>query len=666
MQRFMRFSAVALGLVLLTVGCDEGDAAEPMCGLDLPERSLSFCAGETAQIYDPVTLTSSSLAVFDSFPDDLLTRADPESVTGLRLTTDAASLPRVIDVPEEYSSVITDLSLLDGWGTTAGLYLRFDGPVAEPPSGLPASLTSPALVLAALQDGKATRVPYEARLLDDETTLLVEPMVPLKPATRHVLVVTRAYLAAGGGCIAPAAVLRGLLERRSKLPQGCTMSRRYHEALAAVEVAAEDVAAATVFTSQSIVERSELVANDVASRTFSWKEGVKCGPAGPIYRECEGSFSAADYRVVRPAPASQHGPALWLPPAGAIAPTGWFDHAVRVWLPPTGEGPWPVVIFGHGLGSNRGQGKRLAEVAAPLGFATVAIDAVRHGQHPLGGATSTITSLTAFFGISLNPFGFDFISLRDNWRQSTWDKLQLLALLRQAPDMDGDGQADVDPKRMGYIGVSLGGIMGPELLSLTLHLGFAVLSVAGGKVTAIIEHGEELGGIVTLLKPKSATKGDIARFFPALQTLLEKGDAANWGPRVLQDRLAAGGDKPPSVLMQMAIDDEIVPNVATRLLARAMGITLAGPVLQPIGLVPLAPKLPLAGNLADGGTAALFQFDRTTDSAGQPPEKANHSSTPASLEAMAQDGRFIETWLAGEPVEVIDPYALLKTPAVTP
>ena len=666
MRRNQRFLPGFFMLLALASGCDDATLTPPPCGDDLPKRSLTFCDGPTSQLYDPVTDTSAALAVFDTFPDDLLTRPEPSSITGLQVTTDPAALPRVVHVPAEYSSVITDLSLLDGWGTSAGIYLRFDGPVSAPPSGLPASLQTQALILAKVVDGEASRVPYETRLLDEGTTLLVEPMVPLAPAARHILVATRLLAAADGQCIAPSPVLQQLLNRRSEHPRGCAISGRYRVALRAVDVAPQDVAAATVFTTQSIVERSALVAADIAARTYTWAKELACQPAGAVYRQCEGSFSAADYRVVRPAPASQHGVALWLPPTGTITPTGWHEHAVRVWLPPTGDGPWPVVIFGHGLGSDRGQGKRLAEVAAPLGFATVAIDAVRHGDHPLGGATSTIASLTAFFGISLDPFGFDFIGLRDNWRQSTWDKLQLLALLRQAPDANGDGKDDLDATRMGYIGVSLGGIMGPELLSLTPHLGFAILSVAGGKVSAIIEHGEQLGGLVKLLKPKDASPGDIARFFPALQTLLEKGDAANWAPQVLANRLAAGGSKPPSVLMQMAIDDDIVPNVATRLLARAMGITHAGAELQPIGLLPLAAKLPMSGNLGDGRTAALFQFDRTTAKPGQPPVKADHSSTPACLEAMAQDSRFIETWLANEPVEVVDPYVVLKTPQLTP
>ena len=669
MARFDRpvWTATLWLSLLLPLACiTEEEPPPPLCGEALPERTLDFCEGTTAQLYDPVTESGAALAALDAFPADLLTRKDADSVTGLRIDVTTTTLPRLAGVPEAFGRVLTDLSLLDGWGTTANLYLRFTAPAGPPPSGLPASLNDQTVILAAIVDGEAKRVPFEAHLVDGGTTLMVEPLVPLLPSTRHVLLATRSWLAADGGCIAPSVMLQDILERRSEHPRGCDLSAQFDEALSGLKVAPDDVAAAVVFTTQSIVERSESVAADIETHDFKWKEKAVCAAAGPTFRQCDGVFSAADYRHVREAPESQHGDALWLPPVGKTEPAGWHDHAVRIWLPPTGTGPWPVVIFGHGLGSDRGQGKRLAEVAAPLGFATVAIDAVRHGEHPLGGAKSTIAAVLPFFGISTAPFGFDFIALRDNWRQSAWDKLQLIRLLRQAPDVDGDGQPELDPKRMGYIGVSLGGIMGPEMLALTPHLGFAILSVAGGKVSSIIQHGEQLSAFVTVLKPKGTTDGDIERFFPALQTLIEPGDAANWGRYVLRDRLTAGGPKAPSVLLQMAIDDDIVPNVATRVLARAMAITHAGNVFQPISLLPLAATLPISGNLPDGGTAALFQFDRVTEKVIEGPKKANHSDTPACLEAMAQDGHFIETWLAGKPAEVIDPYVTLKTPPLKP
>ena len=51
----------------------------------------------------------------------------------------------------------------------------------------------------------------------------------------------------------------------------------------------------------------------------------------------------------------------------------------------------------------------------------------------------------------------------DNWRQSTYDKLQLIQTLVDAPDIDGDGTLEFDTDRMAYWGVSLGGTGGGGL-----------------------------------------------------------------------------------------------------------------------------------------------------------------------------------------------------------
>ena len=97
-------------------------------------------------------------------------------------------------------------------------------------------------------------------------------------------------------------------------------------------------------------------------------------------------------------------------------------------------------------------------------MATVAIDAVSHGEHPAGGAKSTIDAVAKFFAVDFATQGFKSLILRDNWRQSTYDKLQLVRLLTDAAntkrnDIDGDGKDDLltDRAHFAYFGVSLGG-----------------------------------------------------------------------------------------------------------------------------------------------------------------------------------------------------------------
>jgi len=619
-------------------GCASDDADEapaPDAGLggagdaDAGPPPVDWCEGATRQIYElPGT------GGFDAFPDDHFTRADPTSATGLRVDVSDETAPWVKDFPPTFAEMLRSLSALDGWGTTAGAYLRFSGPLAPPPTGEDESLSSEAVMLLDLGGEEAERVPYEARLTDDHA-LIVWPMRPLRPATRHGLLVTRAHKDAAGDCISPSRDLRGLLG-----------GERHAELLAKSGVAAADVSGALVFTTQTIVERSVEVAADIATRENPWTGDAECA-LGDLHRRCDRTILARDYRG----------------PTGVddASPDAEYDLPVRVWLPLSEDGPWPTVIFAHGLSGDRSQAKRLADRAAPLGMATVAVDAVAHGDHPAGTGGHELMNVLQFFGIHIAEATIDGLAMRDNWRQSTYDKLQLLNALGADPDVDGDGVADLDTEHIAFLGASLGGAMGPELLALTDDIGVAILSVAGGRVASIIEEGETFSMLVQALKPEGSSQGLVDRFFPVLQTLVEAGDASNYAPHILRDRLPGAGQRLPHLLMAMAINDDTVPPVSNRSLARALGVPHAPPIHEEVGLLPRAPEPPFAGNLAEGTlTAALFQFVEITDRPGAEPEVASHDNVSASEEGILQATHFMRTWLDQGVPEIIDPHRQMR------
>ena len=203
------------------------------------------------------------------------------------------------------------------------------------------------------------------------------------------------------------------------------------------------------------------------------------------------------------------------------------------WLPLERPGPYggdafPTLIYGHGLGGDRNQGEVLAGFAAPRGIATIAIDALRHGDHPTATSRSALGRTLDFFALSTADLSFKPFVMRDQFRQSTYDKLQLVRLLEQGLDLDGDGVADLDGGRLLYLGVSLGGIMGPELLALAPAVRAAVLVVPGGRVSSIVRDADQFSLLIDMMRPEDVTDGDVDRFFPILQTAIERGDAAAW------------------------------------------------------------------------------------------------------------------------------------------
>src|SRR5690606_27301394 len=221
--------------------------------------------------------------------------------------------------------------------------------------------------------------------------------------------------------------------------------------------------------------------------------------------------------------------------------------------------PFPTIIYGHGLNSPRTQGKKLAEFAAPLGIATIAIDAPEHGDHPTAEGNEGLDVIFGFFGIDLGEtladFAVDSEVLRDSWQQAAYDKLSLLEVMGDTLDVDGDGQPDITTQGLTYLGVSLGSIMGPQFLALTDRIDAAVLVIGGGRVTDIIQLGDLFGAVIGLLVPPGLDEGDVARYFPLLQTAIERGDAGNWAPYLVQQRLQQGA--PPIQILDAAVlDDE--------------------------------------------------------------------------------------------------------------
>ncbi len=586
-------------------------------------------------VWDPRTATA-----LETFPDDYYTDEDPDTATGLRPYLGPDRALWLGSIPGRYGANYRQIERLDGWGTSAGVILRFSGPVAPPEGAI-------RFVGARGESADdAYDVPFEIQRVDDGATLILWPMAPLAPATRHAVVVSAAIEAADGGCVSPSAGLAAALAGEAPFER---IGARFEQALAWTGVAADEAVAVAAFTTQSIADESVRIAADIAARSFAWSAPASCVET-PAYRICDRPFGAADYRG----------------PDGVVAgsePVSAYELEVRAWLPPGPPEPRPVAIFGHGLGVDREQAVIVAEWLSRAGIITVAIDAPAHGRHPTATPGSTeLEQVTTFFGIDLRNQTLDALVLRDHFRQATYDKLQLLRLLREAPDLDGDGEPDVDPARLAYFGGSLGGIMGPELLSLSPDLSAALLTVPGGRVASIISDGPTFSVIVRAMTPVGTRPGDVARLFPLIQTLIERGDAVNYGPHVLRDRLPGAGATPPHLLVNMAIDDSIIPNVSTRALARALAVPHVPPILQDIGGVPIAPPAPLSSNLDDGRTTAgLFQFDRGVRTPEQGVERADHD-VAITAEGIAQTNRFFETWAATGVPEIIDPYEVLGTP----
>ena len=302
--------------------------------------------------------------------------------------------------------------------------------------------------------------------------------------------------------------------------------------------------------------------------------------------------------------------------------------------------------------------------------AVVAVDAIGHGDHPTNAELEGFTGMMSFLGIDATNLRVDGRILRDNLRQSTADRLQLIELLVSDGDLDGDGSDDVQEDQLGYVGISLGGIMGSEILALSERLEVAALITAAARMTSIFTYASNMAIMMDVMSNLAGSEVGAWQLISALQGAIDPGDPMAYAPHVIGDRLNPA--PAPHVLVTMSVDDPIVPNEGTRALAQGLGIEVMHPVVEDMGLAPMAALgQAINGNLIWGQqatTGALFQFDRV--SSGDSVVAADHDNLTYSPESLHQLRHFFSTWLnpeaspSGAP-EVIDPYPILGTPELS-
>ncbi len=625
-------------------GASPGDAGKSNTGEDTANtdtlgRPPAWCEGTTAHRWDPHATEDADL-----FPDGLLEVADPASPTGRSLVMTEDTVPWLAASPALLKEGFEGLNGMSGFGTLGGILLRFTAPVSDVPGSADESTGGAGWQLVELTDAGPRRVPFEADVQEGGLTVILWPLVPLKIGATHAFVMTTDASADDGGCIAPVETTRALLfgDPPAGVPEDAP--DRYRAAVDQLGLTPDDISVITVFTAHDETHTFRDLAAVAAEEEVHWVGPPTCTNVGDL-TECDATITVLDRRNAK----------------GLIDPTVDPVEAeipVRIWTPKDREGPWPVVIYGHGLGSRRSEARYVAQAMQGDGYAVVAMEAVLHGDHPSATGGGTTDAAMRFLGVDLTAVKLQPAVLRGNFDQTNLDRVRLIHLIQTDGDFDGDGTDDLDGSQMGYLGISLGAILAPQLLAVTPSLEGAVLSVGGGRLLSIVTDTESLTDFEDILGALVGSTERFDRLVPIAQHVVDPSDSALWGAHVLRDRFDDA--EPPSLLFQIGIADEVVPKSAGHALARALGLPHMQPVVETVETLTVVDEDPLAGNMAGGRTAAFFQFDRVTDGSRTVP--ARHVQTPTSPEGQLQMMTFLETWMDGEPPEAIDPYTVLDTP----
>lgn len=538
----------------------------------VPSVPVSFCSEGPTYRYAP-----DPADFFTTFPDAFWTVADPATATGLRVALHPDEVAGLDAFPENFVDNFEQVTRLDGFGLTTPVVFQFTEDVST-------LVTEADVVMLARTAEGDVDWPFTLRFEDSGRSVFVQPLVPLPAGTR-----VGVGVAGTEPCLVPSRALRAQLTSGDD-----AVAVALQDDVAAAGVDPADVGAFVGFTTQSATDQSVAAADWIDAHSYTL-DALDCEDDGDV-RICAATLVADDFRDPE-----------GVVPQGSPTPQGTYDLPVHVWLPTTG-GPFPTVVCGHGLGGEWRECDVLVSQAVPLGVAVVAIDALEHGEHPAQTDVGLeLLQRLAIFAISVTPPGVSSLRLRDNFRQSAWDKLMVVRAIEGGIDVDGDGAADLDPTRMAYVGASLGGLMGPEPGALTDAFDAVVLIVAGGQVTRIIEDSDSFGDLVSLLAPPEWDDGDLARTFPLLQTAVDGGDPAVFARHLATDRLR--DDHAPHVLLLLALNDTVVPNSTNDVLARALDLPGLGEEVWPVDGIAFEPG-PFSANLSSGATGALLQFDQ--------------------------------------------------------
>jgi len=273
--------------------------------------------------------------------------------------------------------------------------------------------------------------------------------------------------------------------------------------------------------------------------------------------------------------------------------------------------PYPVLIFQHGITSDRTAALGIADAMARACVAVVSMDMPLHGLDSSAGSlfagydVSTVHERT--FGVDLvdnttgapgpdgipDSSGAHTINLqnlqtaRDNLRQSIMD---LLALEKAVPsmDIDGDNAPDFDATKIYFMGHSLGGIVGSSFLAYSDMVSAAVLANPGSGIAGLLDASLTFGPRIRAglqaagVDPNSP---DYQRFLVAAQTLVDSADPANTAAMALANDI-------PTLLIRVR-DDAVVPNNSP-----TAPLSGTDPMAALLGLTPVAATTP--GEIVQG------------------------------------------------------------------
>jgi hypothetical protein len=662
---------------------------------DVAETAFSVAAnaaGAPATVrydrMDPLNLTP--------FPDDYFRIDDASMPSGYALGFPAPPFPELFQA-QTFEALAAQTYGVDGWSRLAPIVIAFTH--AMDPSAVPANESASIDPMAALslidvdpaspQFGE--RVPFRMVVRDDtafdgttDHAALIFPTIDLRERGRYVVVVTRRAFAAGepGRPFGPSSFGANVLAAPSDGEAvEVTRARDVVEpALGVVEALPVPIPREDVALAFGLSIRTQPAPTDLAYI----KEQTLAGPppelvlpdlANPCPNpnnfcirtvatralEIRGrvrlpNFRDPDYRLF------VRDETTGLPVAQAIVEVPFMMSLPLEAL----DGPVPIVMYQHG-----NPGSPLEAIRdGGTGYLDDAGWAVAGIQDTLNREIAPDVALQVQFILLLSVSSQQ---LPDYWNQTGADMIGFLRAIQGMDSLDlmhrgtdglpalgPDGIPEIDTSRILYHGISEGGNNAQRFLPFAPELIAATPTVGGARLGETIIHQSgssilaQIGGFLPQLRPRDLWVG-----LSLFQLGFDAQDGHSYLKHLYREPLlpfvGSSDVTPPSTLWTEGFGDSLVPNNASRAMAREVGAPQVRPIVRAVpGMEQV--DAPLAENLGPGLTTGYFQYDpATTPYCVTRPQPEGHYCPQSAPEAQAQRRHFLESALDGA-AEIVSPF----------
>jgi len=592
------------------------------------------------------------------WPSSIYEVDDATTATGRRLAIPAGALPTntagvAID-PAHYNQ-------RDGFSSAAPMVMAFETGIDPsnlvPAASYAASVTDASpTVLIDMSTGEL--VPHFAELnapaagQPNRQALYIRPAALLKGSTRYAVAIKRTLKAKDGSELPIPEGFRAILE--SSPTDHAALERvrpRYIAiflALAAHGIAPWDLVTAWDFTTASRVSmRADLVAardaampvigTDGANLAFTVTSNV-ASTDPRISARIDGTFDAPLFLTNNGAVSTTT--ALVRDAAGKPSPTGLYRVGFTAVVPRcalTSATPVPMFIYGHGIFGTA------AQVAGPGGRNPAGeLCMIGVSTNLRGMSQPDIPNVAAALS-DLNKGGLVF----DTLIQGMINQIALVQIARgpmaRALFTRPTGESIVDPARFYYYGISQGAIMGTTVCAIDPTIERCVLQVGAQNFSLILERSRDW---LIFRAPLLAAYPDLldqSLLLGLLQLDWDRTEATATSDVLLGDGFP--GSPPKQALLQMAIGDDEVGNLAAASWARTLNV----PVMTPSPLVPYGLGT-ASGPVPNGLVIYDFGLGGTVPTTNEPPpDNSVHTSILDKGATMAMMRRFFET---GEVVQM--------------